>query len=58
MANTLEATSKDIEEKSNIFSASLEAYITKNTLATTMKIEAIRSIIDKSKYNEKGMVTK
>lgn len=51
MANTLEATSKDIEEKSNIFSSTLAAYITKKMLDITMKIEAIGVIINGSRFN-------
>jgi len=45
-ANILEATSKNIEEQSNILISSLAAYIMKKTLAVTMKIEAIGVIYD------------
>jgi len=54
-ANKIEATCKNIEEKSNILTFSLEAYITKKTLEVTMKIEAIGVIIYPSRINEKGI---
>lgn len=45
MVNKIEATSKNIEEKSNILISSLNAYITKKMLEVRIKIEAIGIII-------------
>jgi len=52
-ADTLEATNKNIEEKSNIFMRSLDEYITKKILDDTLKIVAI-SIVILAKLNNSG----